>query len=250
MKVRARADVSRITGKNAGPDTDIIGEPIPGVAPANGSRSRAWPPNSKAKAKRPMTAAFSRKIFGLCCVAFIAAFVQTACSKQQSVIPESQIPASIPSTGEAYRLGPRDKLRVVVFGEGDLSGSYEVDATGSIALPLVGAVPVAMLTVREAEARVRDAVNEFLVQPRVSIEIEENRPFYIYGEVQRGGEFPFVANMHALNAISMAGGFTPRANKDVIFLTRAGADDEVAVPATSQTKILPGDILRIGERRF
>ncbi|MGF1455384.1 MAG: polysaccharide biosynthesis/export family protein [Alphaproteobacteria bacterium] len=151
---------------------------------------------------------------------------------------------------QAYRLGPRDQLRVIVFNETNLSGSFEVDATGGIALPLVGVVDVNQLTLREAEERLTEAFAQYLVEPRVSIEVEENRPFYIFGEVQRGGEFPYVANMHVLNAISMAGGFTPRANNRTIFLTRAGSQAEIAVPATSQTKIQPGDIVRVGERRF
>lgn len=151
---------------------------------------------------------------------------------------------------QAYRLGPQDQLRVIVFGEDNLSGSFEVDTTGSIALPLIGVVNVNQLTLREAGARLTDALSEYLVEPRVSIEVEQNRPFYIFGEVQRGGEFSYIANMHVLNAISMAGGFTPRANNRVVFLTRAGTESEITVPATSKTKIQPGDIIRVGERRF
>ncbi len=149
-----------------------------------------------------------------------------------------------------YKLGPRDKVRVTVFGEEEISGSYEVDTSGGIALPLVGLVEVDELTLREAEKKVSVALAEFLIKPRVSIEVEENRPFYIFGEVQEGGEFPFVSNMHVLNAVSMAGGYTYRANTRVVYVTRAGTEKEVAVPANSETKIFPGDIVRVGERRF
>lgn len=153
-------------------------------------------------------------------------------------------------SNDVYRLGGGDQLRLIVFGEEELSGSFEVDATGALSLPLVGAISVQSLTVREAERRVIDGLNQYLINPKVSLEIEEYRPFYIFGEVAQGGEFPYVNNLHVLSAVSMAGGYTPRANRRTVYVTRFGTDEEMRAPADPSTRIEPGDIIRVGERTF
>ncbi len=153
-------------------------------------------------------------------------------------------------TADAYRLGPRDRIRIIVFGEPDLSGSFEVDTTGAIAMPLIGEAQIGGKTTREAETSLAQALNVYLKQPRVSIEVEQNRPFYISGEVKEAGEYPYVNNMHVLMAVSMAGGYTVRANRRDIYVTRAGTTKEVVLPADSETRIGPGDIVRVAERKF
>jgi polysaccharide export outer membrane protein len=150
-----------------------------------------------------------------------------------------------------YRLGPGDKLRVIVFGEEDLSGEFVVDGSGYIRLPLVGQVQAANRTVYEFERDVETKLKDgYLKAPRVSAEVMNYRPFYIIGEVGKPGEYPYVNGMSVLNAVALAGGYTYRANERNVYLRRYGDSREQSVPADETTKVYPGDIIRVVERFF
>ena len=102
----------------------------------------------------------------------------------------------------AYRLGPGDKIRVTVFGEADLSGDYQVDGSGMVRLPLIGTLRAKGDTAQALEASITAAlVDGYLKHPRVNVEVMTYRPFYIIGAVNRPGEYPYVENMSALNAV-------------------------------------------------
>jgi len=152
---------------------------------------------------------------------------------------------------DGYRLGPRDKVRVIVFEEADLSGEFVVDDTGFVRLPLIGQVEAVGRSVHQLEEDVATRLaSEYLRNPRVSIEVVSYRPFYIIGEVNKPGEYPYVAGMQVLNAIALAGGYTARANNDTIYLRRAGNSDEERIEVSGRTQIMPGDIVRVAERWF
>ncbi len=159
----------------------------------------------------------------------------------------SDATASKPSA--AYRLGSGDKLRVIVFGEEDLSGEFEVDDTGAVSLPLVGQIDAGGQTLRRFEAAVRARLSEgYLKDPRVSVQVLNYRPFYIIGEIEKGGEYPFVSGMHILNAVAVAGGFTYRANSGKVFITRGG--EELELEVSPELRLEPGDVIRVPERFF
>lgn len=149
-----------------------------------------------------------------------------------------------------YRLGPGDQLRITVFGEPDLTGQYLVGSQGKIAYPLVGEIDAAGSTLIEFTERLQTALSSFLRAPNVSVEVANYRPFFILGEVQRPGTYPYSANLTVLNAVATAGGFTPRANRGVVFIRHAGEPDEHAYQLQITTPVLPGDTVRIGERFF
>lgn len=161
-------------------------------------------------------------------------------------------PSTPESVGEAveYRLGPGDELRVTVFNEPELTGSYQVGSQGSIAFPLVGDVRAAGLTLNEFGGALQQALSQFIRTPNVSVEVANYRPFFILGEVQRPGTYPYSASLTVLNAVATAGGFTYRANRRRVFIRHANEMEERSVPLTIATPVLPGDTVRIGERLF
>ena len=153
------------------------------------------------------------------------------------------------STRAAYRLGTGDQLRIIVFGEEDLSGEFQVDDTGAVSIPLVGDVTARGQTLRSFEAAVREKLTEgYLKDPRVSVQVLNYRPFYIIGEVENDGEYPFVSGMHVLNAVAVSGGFTYRANTSKVFITRG--DEEHEYKVTPELRLEPGDVIRVPERFF
>ncbi len=152
---------------------------------------------------------------------------------------------------QTYTLGPGDRLRVIVFGEEDLSGEFEVDSAGIVSLPLIRPIKTQGKTLTHFKSEVETQLSAgYLVDPRVSVEILNYRPFYITGEVGRPGEYPYVAGMNVLKAIAMAGGYTYRANTRRVFLTRAGTNAEETKKPGQELMILPGDYIRVPERFF
>jgi protein involved in polysaccharide export with SLBB domain len=156
------------------------------------------------------------------------------------------------SVAESYRLGAGDKVRVNVFGQPELSGDFVIDGTGLVQLPLVGQVKALGLTARQFEAEITNALKtgEYLKDPKVSVEVANYRPFYIIGEVNKPGEYPYVNDMTILNAVALAGGFTFRADDSDVYIRRHGGTTETKYPADQSTRVEPGDIVRVGERFF
>ena len=116
---------------------------------------------------------------------------------------------SPPAQQFPYTLDSGDRLRVVVFGQDGLTNSYVVDASGDIAMPLIGSVAARGLTTDQLSARIADLLRQGYVRdPHVAVEIEAYRPFFILGEVTQPGQYPYVANMTVETAVAIAGGFT------------------------------------------
>lgn len=150
-----------------------------------------------------------------------------------------------------YRLGSGDKVRVNVFGQSDLDGEYVVDGAGYVQLPLIGQVKAVGRTVDEFQKEVTAKFSEgYLVNPNISVEVINYRPFYIIGEVKTPGQYAYVNGMTILNAVALAGGFTDRADTSEVYIRRNGSAKEVEFPADETTKVNPGDIIRISERFF
>ncbi|MBC7768362.1 MAG: polysaccharide export protein [Phycisphaerales bacterium] len=158
-------------------------------------------------------------------------------------------PESANQPGE-YRLGAGDQLRITVFNEAELTGQFVVGSQGTISYPLVGTIEAAGLSVSELGQRLQQALSEYIRQPNVSVEVANYRPFFILGEVQRPGTYPYSASLTVLNAVATAGGFTYRANRNRVFIRHANEPDERAYPLSIATPVMPGDTIRIGERLF
>lgn len=176
----------------------------------------------------------------------------TACAGQGPVpMAQADVQPVGQNFAEAYRLGAGDELRVIVFGEPDLSGEFEIDGSGAFSMPLIGQLDAFQLTVVELEKAIAAKLTEgYLIDPRVNVEVLNYRPFYIVGEVKDGGEFPYVSGMHAVKAVAIAGGYTYRANTQKVMITRKGTAEEIEMPASQGTAIFPGDVIRIPERYF
>jgi polysaccharide export outer membrane protein len=179
------------------------------------------------------------------CVSMIAACSTPGPSSMASAA------AAVPLADSAYKLDAGDKLRVIVFGEMDLGGEYEVDGSGFVRLPLIGQLRAGGLAVNEFEDSMKAALEKgYLRDARVSVEVINYRPFYILGQVNRPGEYPYVNGMSVLNAVALAGGYTYRANESNVYIRRRGASEESLAPADQMTRVQPGDIITVRERFF
>jgi polysaccharide export outer membrane protein len=150
-----------------------------------------------------------------------------------------------------YRLGVADQIQVNVYGEPTLSGSFPVNADGTVALPLVGNVQAAGKSAVELQETIRAALGDgYLKDPRVSVSVLTFRPFYILGEVNKPGEYPYATGLTVHKAVAIAGGFTYRADERRVYIKRSKDIEESRVPLTSDLMVQPGDTIRVSERYF
>lgn len=155
--------------------------------------------------------------------------------------------ANVPT---AYHLSTGDKLQINVFGEPDLSGEFDVNEGGSITYPLLGQIVAVGRTVEELRQALATELNRnYLVNPKVSVEVLNYRPFFILGEVNNPGSYPYQSDMTVRQAVALAGGYTRRAVTSEMTLIRPTEDGEVELEVEQRARVLPGDTIQV-ERRF
>lgn len=150
-----------------------------------------------------------------------------------------------------YVLGPGDRLRIVVYDQPSLSNIYEVDQQGLISMPLVDTIVASDSTTDDLARRIEAKLGTaYLRDPNVTVEVAAYRPFFVLGEVGTPGQFPYVPGITAETAVAVAGGFTDRANKRVVRISRKvkGNLVEARIPVTDT--IRPGDTIYVPESLF
>ena len=151
----------------------------------------------------------------------------------------------------APKLEPGDKIKVSVYGEDKLSGDYQLDQSGLISLPLAGTVKAVGLTQSELEQELgKKFRSEYLKNPKVTVVITSLQPFYLMGEVERPGEYPYRSGLNVLTAMAGAGGPTYRASRTTVQIQRRGETSMREYPISTTVPILPGDIIKVPERYF
>jgi polysaccharide biosynthesis/export protein len=178
----------------------------------------------------------------------VSACMLAGCSSAFFADPEDALEQPAP---DAYRLDSGDRIRVTVFGQPELSGEFNVDSSGAVALPLVQAVPARGDTTEDFARRVESVLSEKLLRnPAVAVEVSTYRPFFILGEVNRPGQYPYVNGMTVKTAAAIAGGFTYRAATAQVVITRREGEEMLEGSAALNATVLPGDTVMVGERIF
>lgn len=181
-------------------------------------------------------------------------------NRQQSYVMQYKPPrqaaarygyAYAPAGRPPYTLDAGDKLRIVVFGQAGITGEYLVDANGQVTLPLVGTVPARGYTTRSLAQMIGERLKQgYVREPHVTVSIASYRPFFILGEVTTPGQYPYVPNMTAENAVAIAGGFSPRAKKGTVELTRNMGGQQIHQQVPLGYPLRPGDTVEVKERWF
>ena len=211
------------------------------------------------------------------CLVLLAVFAASLGGCKGSAVPgltapdfALSTPAPLPGPGEAYppgagssppgvpvipnatyTLDSGDKVRVIVFGQDNLSNVYSVDGSGAVALPLIGPVRARGLTTFELANQIASKLSrKYVKDPKVTVEVQTYRPFFILGEVNKPGQYPFVSAMTVEAAVAISEGYTERAKKRFVRLTRrfGGVMSTVMVP--TDYPVQPGDTIYVLERFF
>lgn len=177
-------------------------------------------------------------------VSLVAAMFVTACASGVGTYP-------VADQGRGYILGIGDTVRINVYGQEDMTGEYMVEPDGTISLPLIKTIPASGLTAPELEQSITDALSpEYLVDPRVSVDIAVFRSMYILGEVQKPGQYPYSPNMTVLQAVATAGGYTYRADESGAEVTRHVKGALSTFRVNEKTMLKPGDTVVVKRRWF
>jgi polysaccharide export outer membrane protein len=172
------------------------------------------------------------------------------------------VEASLLTPQAELALGPGDTFDIRVFGEADLSNTYRVAADGTIDYPLLGQLKVEGLDPHAVAALIEGKLSEkFLKHPQVSILVKDqsSKKIIIIGQVAKPGTYTFAPNMSVVEAITLAGGFTPIAAKNQTTITRVerGEKFSIEVPVASigegkarNVMLRPGDMISVPERIF
>lgn len=168
-------------------------------------------------------------------------------------LPTISAAAANAQLAAGYQVGAGDQLRVTVFDEPELTGEFTVGEEGHLALPLIESIDVSGMS----PAQLGEAVAEryltggYVLSPRVSVEVLVYRPFYILGEVNQPGEYAYSDALTLEQAVAKAGGFTPRADRGSVILTRQDWGDSRRVELDGPPlEIAPGDTISVREAFF
>jgi protein involved in polysaccharide export with SLBB domain len=186
-------------------------------------------------------------IFAVLAVVFLVLLMWSETAQAQAPLPKD-----VASLLSNYKLAAGDVITIRVFGEDDLSREkIRLSDAGTIPYPVLGEVQALGLTIGEIEKSITAGLTgRYLVNPRVSITIEEYRPFYINGMVERPGGYPFQPGLTVLKASSLAGGFKERASFSKISIIREGDATSRPQKAEINSPVNPGDTVFIEESFF
>jgi len=151
--------------------------------------------------------------------------------------------------GEAYRLGAGDRVAISVFGEGDLSLSVTLDDDGLMRYPFLGEIEVTGLTAPGLERVISEGLRgDYLINPEVTVRIEEYRPFFLKGEVNGPGSYEYQPGLTLEKALVLGGGLSPRAARGKIEVKRASSDTFIRIQMNDL--VYPDDVINVPESFF
>lgn len=181
-------------------------------------------------------------------IALVSACLVSACADMPPPVTERP-----PGAEDALlRLHPGDQVNLVVYGEETLTNTYMLDEDGNINVPLIGTVKAGGLTKGALQKTIKKALVKggFQSKPYVTVKIEALRPLYINGEVNEPGSYAYQPSLDVFQAIALAGGYTPRASKSKIMITRTKNGDKFRFYANENTPVWPGDSIMVYQRLF
>ncbi len=152
---------------------------------------------------------------------------------------------------DEYELGAGDMIHIHVFGEPDLEMETRLSSSGDIRYPFLGKVHVAGKKLSELEHLLTKGLADgYLIDPQVRVSIEEFRPFFVNGEVENPGAYPYKPGLTYRKAIAMGGGMKERADDDKIYVIHEGQGEQMQHVDHMDAEIQPGDVIVIKQGLF
>jgi polysaccharide biosynthesis/export protein len=209
-------------------------------------------PKESAGIMRPVALMNRARCFEVARVLTLAAglFV-AACAAKPPYVWVTEVPAEA-AAGQELRAG--DKVQVIVYGQDSMSGEFELRASGDLVVPVAGSVRAVGLTPAALAQQITRQLTGKLVTPQVTVVLASRRQpgVSVIGEVRTPGRFELREGEGMLDALARAGGLTPFADADDVYLIRRGqerrirfryADLVAASPASVRFPLMDGDVV-------
>ena len=181
----------------------------------------------------------------------VAILLVTGCGMTQTRNKDAGGAGGLGDSVQSFRLGPNDALRIEVFGEEDLHTETVVSGHGTIKFPLIGELHVEGMTLKEVEESLSTRLKAgYLKNPKLILSIIRYRNFYVSGEARNPGAFPYQTGLTVLKAITLAGGWTEKADKGRTKVLRRINGKEEMVLVNLEDSIHPDDIIIVPESFF
>ena len=152
------------------------------------------------------------------CLVLLAASMASA---QPAAPGATQGTPPAPGRATDYVVGPQDVLKVTVFDEPTMSGTYRVDSDGSLQYPMLGRIQAAGLKVRDIEQTLKSRLEDgYIRRAQVTVDVEQfrSRSIFIVGEVRSPGKYPMTGQMSLIEALAAAGSTTQNASTELLLL--------------------------------
>ena len=151
----------------------------------------------------------------------------------------------------SYVLAPGDRIAISVFGQPDLSVEFTVSDNGVLSYPLLGEIRIAGQTMPELEQRIVGGLRgDYLINPEVTVSMVEYRPFFLNGEIERPGSYPYQPGLTLEKALALGGGLSPRAARNKILVKRASDLSGVTVNIKMSDPVHAGDVITVPQSFF
>lgn len=150
-----------------------------------------------------------------------------------------------------YVLSAGDTVVIEVYNEPDLKTRAKIDKSGVISFPFLDNIKISGKTTKQIELVIDKGLRgDYLIDPQVSVTIVSYRPFFIHGQVNVPGGYPYQPDLTLDKALALAGGLTNRASKSDWKITRKIDGKTVVIEADISTELYPDDIVKIGQSFF
>lgn len=151
-----------------------------------------------------------------------------------------------------YKLGSGDVITIRVLGEDDLKREkLSLSDAGTISYPILGEIKVKGMTVGGLEQYITQGLKgRYLLDPQVTVSIDRYRNFFINGEVEKPGGYPYAPGLTVRKAVSIAGGFKERAVRDSAHIIRDDDPSHKSAKVDLNASVHPGDIVTVDQSFF
>jgi protein involved in polysaccharide export with SLBB domain len=185
-------------------------------------------------------------------IVVLAGLQLAGCYTDYGPVEVERRPVSLSGAGVASLLQPGEKIKINVYGEEALTAEYDISPSGSVSMPLIGAIRAAGRSPTEFAHDLENKFRRggFLQDPHVNVAVAQFKPFYVLGEAATPGEYPFRSGLNVHAAVAMAGGFTYRASRSYVLIRHVGDDVWKEYSLMEPVPIAPGDLIRVPERYF
>jgi polysaccharide biosynthesis/export protein len=145
---------------------------------------------------------------------------------------QKNVPGAATAT-PGYQIQPGDVLQISVWREEDLKQEVLVRPDGGFTFPLAGDMTALGKTVEDIRKEISDRLVRYIPDLVVTVAVKEinGNKVYVIGQVNKPGGFVMNPRVDVMQALSIAGGTTPFAKLDDIFvLRRSGETQQVRLP--------------------